>query len=161
MLKRIPLALALALLVGCDRSAQPRDYHCSGCECFGYNRPVQVVTTAIRSSSASDMSKASTPTANVSIKRMKVTAYCTCSKCCGSWADGITASGKRAEGKLIAADRQYPFGTMMDVPGYGLASVEDRGGAIKGDKLDLLFPSHDAALQWGVRWLDVKIYPKK
>ena len=90
-----------------------------------------------------------------------VSAYCPCEKCCGDWADGITASGKPAEGKLIAAPRNYPFGTIMDVPGYGRASVEDRGGAIEGNKLDLLFPTHQEALEWGRQYVTVKVWRSK
>jgi len=89
---------------------------------------------------------------------MNVTAYCPCEQCCGEWADGITASGKPAEGKLIAAPRKYAFGTVMEVPGYGRAVVEDRGGAIKGDKIDLLFPTHQDALNWGRQYVKVKVY---
>ena len=36
--------------------------------------------------------------------------------------------------------------------------VLDRGGAIKGQRLDLLFPTHEAAIQWGVRMLPVTIW---
>ena len=89
---------------------------------------------------------------------MIVTAYCKESCCCGKFADGITASGVPAEGKLIAAPPNYPFGTIMDVPGYSIAEVQDRGGAIKGNKIDLLFPTHDEALQWGIQELKVKVY---
>ena len=90
---------------------------------------------------------------------MVVTAYCPCEKCCGEFADGITASGHRiGRGvKLIAAPPEYPFGTRMKVPGYGIAPVLDRGGAIKGNKIDLLFQSHQEALEWGVQKLSVKI----
>lgn len=62
-------------------------------------------------------------------KEMNVIAYCTCEKCCQNWADGITASGKPAIGKIIAAPMTYPLGTVMEVPGYGKAEVQDRGGA--------------------------------
>jgi len=88
---------------------------------------------------------------------MNVSAYCPCSKCCGNFADGITASGAIATGKLIAAPPCYPFGTIMDVPGYGEAVVEDRGGAIQGDKIDLLFPTHQEALNWGRQYLTVRV----
>ena len=62
---------------------------------------------------------------------MDVSAYCPCSLCCGPRASGITASGKPAIGKLIAAPSSYAFGTGMRIPGYGTAKVQDRGGAIK------------------------------
>ena len=64
---------------------------------------------------------------------------------------GITASGKKAHRGTAAADTaHYPFGTVLYVPGYGYATVEDRGGAIKGPhRLDLWFSSRREALQWG------------
>lgn len=91
---------------------------------------------------------------------MNVSAYCKESCCCGQWADGITASGEPAQGLLIAAPSNYPFGTRMCVDGYGTALVLDRGGAITGNKIDLLFPSHEAALEWGRKTIMVKVYRK-
>jgi len=94
--------------------------------------------------------------------RMRVTAYCPCAKCCGQFADGITANGHRIiDGdRFVAADRQYAFGTELIIPGYhgdSPVKVLDRGGAIKGDKLDVFFNTHQEALEWGVRYLDVKV----
>lgn len=86
---------------------------------------------------------------------MEVTAYCPCTKCCGPKAQGITASGKLISynaGRFVAADRSMPFGTKLIIPGYHNAKpveVLDRGGAIKGNKLDVFFPTHKEALQWG------------
>jgi len=88
--------------------------------------------------------------------RMKVTAYCPCKKCCGKWADGITASGAKAQGKLIAAPKEIPFGTWINVPGYGWAEVKDRGGSIKRNRLDVFFESHQEALEWGVKYLEIE-----
>ena len=96
----------------------------------------------------------------------EVTAYCPCEKCCGRFADGLTASGKPAVGLIVAAPPEYPFGTVMDIPGYGVATVEDRGGVIKGNKLDVFFgfdpnsscTPHEKALQWGRKILNVKVY---
>ena len=85
----------------------------------------------------------------------KVTAYCPGPCCCGKFADGITASGLQAVGKIVAAPKSIPFGTVLDIPGYGVCTVEDRGGAIKGNKLDVLFPTHQEALNWGVQELTV------
>ncbi|HWP40927.1 MAG TPA: 3D domain-containing protein [Tepidisphaeraceae bacterium] len=89
------------------------------------------------------------------VRLMEVTAYCPCSKCCGPNAQGITASGKHVSynhGKFVAADtRILPFGTRLLIPGYAAEPVEviDRGGAIKGNKLDVFFPTHEQALKWG------------
>jgi len=81
---------------------------------------------------------------------MNISAYCPCEKCCGKWADGFFADGSPVGGKAIAADTSiYPMGTKFNVPGYGIATVKDRGGAIKGNKLDLYFDTHQEALNWG------------
>jgi len=89
------------------------------------------------------------------VRTMKVTAYCPCRECCGPRACGITASGRPARGKIIAAPASVPFGTWITVPGYGRAQVLDRGGAIRGNRLDVLMPTHAKALRWGVRVLKV------
>jgi 3D (Asp-Asp-Asp) domain-containing protein len=86
----------------------------------------------------------------------RVTAYCPCSKCCGKWSDGMTASGAPAKGKLIAAPKDIPFGTWLNVPGYGWAEVKDRGGSIKGKRLDVFFESHQEAMNWGVQYLEIR-----
>ena len=75
---------------------------------------------------------------------------------------GQTASGKIARKGTIAAPRQYPFGTVMKIEGYGSGIVEDRGGAIKGKKIDLYFPTHRQARKWGRQTLAVEVWlPKK
>lgn len=95
---------------------------------------------------------------------MEVTAYCPCTKCCGPKAQGITASGKRVShnhGLFVAADtRLLPFNTQLKIPGYAngqTVPVLDRGGAIKGHKLDLFFPTHKEALKWGRQMVEVTI----
>jgi len=93
----------------------------------------------------------------------EVTAYCPCEKCCGRWADGYTASGKPVSannGLFVAADKRIPFGTMVAIPGYAEGKpvpVLDRGGAIKGNRLDVFFPTHQAALNWDRKTLTVEI----
>lgn len=66
------------------------------------------------------------------------------------------------EGTIAADTKYYPFGTRMNVPGYGWGVVEDRGGAIKGpDRIDLFFDSHSDALVWGRKKVRVVIeYPR-
>jgi 3D (Asp-Asp-Asp) domain-containing protein len=96
------------------------------------------------------------------IVTMEVTAYCACTRCCGPNAQGITASGKDVSynsGKFVAADRSLPFGQRLIIPGYHDEPVEviDRGGAIKGNKLDVFFATHQEALEWGRRTVAVTI----
>jgi 3D (Asp-Asp-Asp) domain-containing protein len=96
--------------------------------------------------------------------RMLVTAYCPCKKCCGPNAQGITASGKHVShngGRFVAADKSVlKLGTKLIVPGYaGETAVEvlDTGSAIKGNRLDVYYPSHQTALEWGKQWVDVVV----
>jgi 3D (Asp-Asp-Asp) domain-containing protein len=95
--------------------------------------------------------------------RMEVTAYCPRTKCCGENAQGLTASGHDVSynnSRFVAADTDnLAFGTKLVIPGYAGGAVEviDRGGAIKGNKLDVFFPTHEEALQWGRQFLDVTV----
>lgn len=95
---------------------------------------------------------------------MLVTAYCPCPKCCGSHARGLTASGLPVSfngGRFVAADTHlFRFGTRLQVPGYAgdiPVPVIDKGGAIKGNHIDVFFPTHQQALDWGRKWVAVTI----
>ena len=97
--------------------------------------------------------------------QMRVTAYCPCRKCCGKYSDGVTACGHKIQpgDTFVAADRRYPFGTEMLIPGYSNSQpvqVLDRGAAIKGNRLDVFFATHQEALEWGVKYLKVKVNHK-
>lgn len=86
----------------------------------------------------------------------KITAYCPCAKCCGK-ATGRTASGTKATaGRTVAASSKFAFGTQLNIGGH-IYTVEDRGGAIQGNKIDIYVNSHAEALQWGVRYLKVDV----
>jgi 3D (Asp-Asp-Asp) domain-containing protein len=95
---------------------------------------------------------------------MEVTAYCPCRKCCGKKARGLTASGFKVThnaGLFVAADTALlPFQTRLLIPGYAgekPVPVLDRGGAIKGNRIDVFFASHKEALQWGRRTIEVQV----
>ena len=86
-----------------------------------------------------------------------VSAYCACMQCCGK-TNGITASGTQATAnRTIAASSVYPFGTKIEIEGLGIYTVEDRGGAITGNKIDIYFDTHQEALQFGRRNLQIKV----
>lgn len=86
-----------------------------------------------------------------------ITAYCACIKCCGK-TDGITASGVKAvEGVTVATDSSISFGTKVYIDGVGERIVQDRGGAIKGNRIDLYFSDHQSALNFGRQIKEVKI----
>ena len=89
-------------------------------------------------------------------KIFKVTAYCSCAKCCGK-TTGRTASGTKATaGHTVAASGQFSFGTKLMINGQEY-TVEDRGGAIQGNRIDIYMNSHAEALAWGVKYLPVQV----
>lgn len=84
------------------------------------------------------------------------TAYCPCRKCCGKWADGITASGTTATaGRTIAVDKKViPLGTHVLINGVEYVA-EDTG--VKGKRIDIFFDSHSEALEFGRQKVEVEI----
>ncbi len=101
---------------------------------------------------------------NLRAEVFKATAYCSCVKCCDKdpsdeWY-GITASGKRAKWGTIAVDRKViKLGSKLRIDGFPetVFRAEDVGGAIKGNRIDVWFPSHQEALQFGVQNIHVKV----
>ncbi len=124
------------------------------------NKIVQVQRN-ITSRSGSTVAKtatttASTGTATGPTRIFKVTAYCSCAKCCGK-VTGRTASGSHAvAGKTVAASGQFAFGTKLNINGQEY-TVEDRGGAIQGNRIDIYMNSHAEAVAWGVKYLPVQV----
>ncbi len=120
------------------------------------NKIVQVnkKVTSRGSTTSRSVTPSKTPVTNGTI--YKITAYCPCVKCCGK-SNGITASGTKATaGRTIAASSKFAMGTKLNINGH-VYTVEDRGGAIKGNKIDIFVNTHAEALQWGVRYLPVSV----
>lgn len=118
------------------------------------NKIVQVQKT--ETSRASALPRATGSSATTGGGTYKITAYCPCAKCCGK-ATGRTASGTRATaGRTVAASSQFSFGTQLNIGGH-VYTVEDRGGAINGNRIDIYVNSHSEALRWGVRYLPVNV----
>ena len=118
------------------------------------NKIVQVSKVTTRSSTLPRTTTSSTTSTGGAV--YKITAYCPCSKCCGK-TTGRTASGTQATaGRTVAASGKFAFGTKLNIGGH-VYTVEDRGGAINGNKIDIFVNSHAEALQWGVRYLPVSV----
>jgi 3D (Asp-Asp-Asp) domain-containing protein len=81
----------------------------------------------------------------------KLTAYCSCSKCCGK-SDGITASGTKATARRTVAAKGFSFGTELMINGDTYI-VEDRG--VGSGVVDIYFDSHEEALNFGVKYAKV------
>lgn len=96
----------------------------------------------------------------ISLGEYKLTAYCACFECCqknpGDVGYGITKSGVRAvQGVTVAADPRFiPLGTKICIDGHEYI-VQDTGGAIKGNRIDVYFDHHQAALEFGVQYKEI------
>jgi len=89
-----------------------------------------------------------------------ITAYCSCEKCCGSYANnrknGVVVG---AEGTVLtpgysAANNELPFGTVLNIDGYGVVEIQDRTAnwineRYNGKIIDIYFDSHEKALEFG------------
>ena len=97
------------------------------------------------------------PAQRIESRVMQVTAYSLGDK--GMNDKGITANGEKAlEGRTIAADSSIPFGTQIYIPQLGKTfTVTDRGGAIKGDRLDMYMENRKDAIKFGAPDLAVQI----
>lgn len=102
------------------------------------------------------------------VRRMRVTAYDLSVESCGKLPShllyGITASGERVrEWYTVAAGPELPFGTKVyipyfrDYPNKGLFIVQDRGGAIKRNCIDVYISDWYACREFGVKQLEVYI----
>ena len=70
---------------------------------------------------------------------------------------GITATGLPAVRGIAAVDPDViPLGTRLFIPGYGEAIAADTGGAIVGNKIDLVMDSYGEAMDFGRQ--DVTVY---
>ena len=117
----------------------------------------KTVTSRGGSSSATAVQVSAAPISKEKWVWANVSAYCACVKCCGK-TNGITASGAKATANhTIAAPSTYKFGTKIEIAGMGIYTVEDRGGAITGNKLDIYFNSHSEALKFGRRNLQIRV----
>lgn len=98
----------------------------------------------------------------VSLGNFKLTGYCSCSLCCGKWANnrpnGIVygAIGEELkEGYSIAVDPTViAYRTEVVINGHTY-KAQDCGGAIKGNRIDVYFEDHNDALEFGVQYAEV------
>lgn len=99
----------------------------------------------------------------------RVTAYCSCEKCCGKWAKlrPLDEHGnpivKGAAGTVLATGiscaSTYPFGTEINLNGFGTVIVEDRTAGWVVDKygeniIDIYFDDHQTAREFGVQYME-------
>ena len=103
----------------------------------------------------------------ISLGIFTVTAYCSCEKCCGEWANKrpLDENGNPivygSSGEQLIAD--YSIAVDLDLIPYGETIyindmpyvAHDKGSAIQGKKIDIYMSSHQKALEWGRQTMEV------
>ena len=99
----------------------------------------------------------------------RVTAYCACEKCCGKWALNrpLDENGEPivygAAGEVLTSGvsvaSPLPFGTKVELDGYGTVVVQDRTAKWVVEKygeniIDIYFDTHEEAWNWGCRYIE-------
>ncbi len=97
----------------------------------------------------------------------KLTAYCSCEKCCGKYAlnrpvdengkeivYGASGCALRPNHSIAVDTNIIPYGTRVLINGQEYVA-EDRGGNIKGNRIDIYFDSHEEARSFGVQYAEV------
>lgn len=99
------------------------------------------------------------------IIRTRLTAYSPLDNVDGQQAEGNpnrTSIGKQVSRGIVAADpRKLPYGTILEIPDWGIVEVGDTGGALRKDskniRIDLFHETYAEAMKFGVKDMDVKI----
>lgn len=171
-MKKILLAIILTTLIPLGDYVDTASYDDIGNVCGATEAQIDAISDVITEGNLidDDEHKLAYKTIQASYETIclgtfSATAYCACAQCCGQWATSspsITASGTTCqEGRTLSVDTavislgsevilEYPDGTRQTYV------AEDTGSAIKGNKLDVYFASHQAALEYGRR--DVTVY---
>ena len=101
------------------------------------------------------------------VKTLNTSAYTasTCDKKPTDKGYGITASEAKLKAwYTVAAGKAYPMGTIIYIPALknkpngGWFVVQDRGGAIKNNKLDIYMSTYNECIQFGRKNLECYIY---
>ena len=72
---------------------------------------------------------------------------------------GTTASGLPVGPGIVAVDPTViPLGTRMTIPGYGEGVAADVGSSIRGNTIDLWFPTIAQAFAWGRRTVTITLH---
>ena len=146
------------------------------------NKIVQVTTTTSRNNAArfgsttiaeaaSNSSALAKKVAGIKpiVKTLNASAYTasTCGKKPTDKGYGRTASGAMVKSwYTVAAGKGYPMGTVIYIPAMknkpngGWFVVQDRGGAISNNKLDIYMSTYNECIQFGRRNLECYIYVK-
>lgn len=121
-------------------------------------KPVAAPAAAPSAKQVTATPTASKPAASSNQITVEATAYtASCEGCSGITKTGVDLKAN-PDAKVIAVDPSViPLGSRVYVEGYGYATAEDIGGAIKGNRIDVFVPTQSGALQWGRKTVKVTI----
>ena len=75
-----------------------------------------------------------------------------------TWTGYRTATGTWPSRGTVAVDPEViPLGTKLYIEGYGEAVAEDTGGLVKGNIIDLYFPTESECWEFGRRQVEVRV----
>lgn len=98
----------------------------------------------------------------ITLDRCKLTAYCSENypHICNDGDSTTTATGTTpTAGRTVAVDPTViPYGSEVIINGHSYIA-EDCGGAVKGNRVDILFATHEEALSFGVQYAEVQYVP--
>ena len=152
------------MFAGYDQNGMGMWVHCTSGKGVVINTPSYADSLVLRRPTGVDYDAAASSDASYGEPlytiEVDVTHYCNCKKCCGKWAGGNMASGKKPATGMVAMSSHYPFGTQIMIKGT-MYTVEDRGGTgIENDihRVDIFVPDHKQALRMGRYKTTAKIY---
>ena len=100
-----------------------------------------------------------TPSRGTRTLTLVATGYCSCAKCNYPYGGQPSYLGYPLKKGIVAVDpRVIPMGSRLYIEGYGDAIAADQGNAIKGNRIDLCFSTHQQALNWGIKTVKVTLY---
>ena len=91
-----------------------------------------------------------------SLGKWKLSFYCPCRRCSGSWGRR-TSSGATCQEGVTVACAILPAGTRVKIDGYGERIVQDTGAGVRGQHLDVFMESHSECLRHGIKYREVWI----
>lgn len=90
-----------------------------------------------------------------SLGTFRLTAYCPCRSCSEGWGRRTSSGAIATANHTIAADRRVlPMGSKVMIDGV-IYTVEDVGGGVRGNHIDIFFDSHAQSRQFGSRHAEV------
>lgn len=91
----------------------------------------------------------------VSLGSFKTTAYCPCRSCSEGWGRHTCTGAIASANHTIAVDpRVIPYGSKVLINGT-VYTAEDKGGAVKGNHIDIFFDTHGETRTYGTRSAEV------